>query len=121
MEGPQALGCERPKMDKETQLQFVGFTSNALGREYTFLVRELPVEPREFTVSIANEAFREHGLRFQDAPDICSLKLRRELLNGANLLPESHFNVTDAEVDDYRASHEAHRRNPFARRPPHRI
>lgn len=97
-------------------MQFVGFTSGALAREYTFMVREASIAPREFTVAIANEAFTERRLSFQDAPDVCSLKLRRELINGANLLPESHFCVTNAELDDYRTSHEAPRRIPFARR-----
>jgi cold-inducible RNA-binding protein len=103
-------------MNKEIVMQFVGFTSKALVREYTFWVRETSLEPREFTVTIANEAFSEHRLSFQDAPDVCSLKLRRELINGANLLPESHFHLTNAELDDYRASHTAPRRISFARR-----
>lgn len=101
---------------EEILMQFVGFTSNALEREYTFMVREVSVEPREFTVGIANEAFRERRLSFQDAPNVCSLKLRRELTNGANLLPESHFHLTNVELDDYRTSHEAPRRIPFARK-----
>lgn len=102
---------------EEILMQFVGFTSNAVEREYTFVVREVSVEPREFTVGIANEAFSEHRLSFQDAPNVCSLKLRRELINGANLLPESHFHLTNAELEDYRASHEAPRRTPFTRKP----
>lgn len=104
-------------MSKEILMQFVGFTSNALQREYTFMVREVSLEPREFTVAIASEAFSEHRLSFQDAPDVCSLKLRHELSNGALLLPESHFHVTNAELDDYRTSHEPPRRIPLARRP----
>ena len=103
-------------MNKEIVMQFVGFTSNALGREYKFVVQETSIEPREFTVTIASEAFSEHRLSFQDGPDVCSLKLRRELINGANLLPESHFHLTNAELDDYRASHTAPRRISFARR-----
>ena len=97
-------------------MQFVGFTPNGLAREYKFVVRETSVETREFTVAIANEAFSEHRVSFQDAPDVCSLKLRRELNNGANLLPESRFDLTNAELDDYRTSHQASRRIPFARR-----
>lgn len=105
-------------MTKEIFLQFVGFTSSALGREYKFLVQETSVEPREFTVTIAGEAFSEHRLSFQDAPDVCSLKLRREVLKGALLLPESHFELTNAELDDYRTSHAPARRMQFARRTP---
>lgn len=98
-------------------MQFVGFKPKALVREYTFWVREESIQPREFTVTIANEAFSEHRLRFQDAPDVCSLKLRRELANDANHRTESSFNITDAELADYQASHTAPRRNTFARRP----
>lgn len=105
-------------MSKEILLQFVGFTSSVLGREYTFLVQEPSVEPREFTVAIASEVFSEHRLSFQDAPDVCSLKLRREVIKGALLLSESHFHLTNAELDDYRTSHAPSRRIPFARRTP---
>lgn len=114
--GPAETSAQAAKMSQEILMQFVGFTSGVLAREYTFMVREVSIKPREFTVTIANEAFSEHRLSFQDAPDVCSLKLRRELTNGANLLPESHFCVTNAELDDYRTSHESARRIPFARR-----
>jgi hypothetical protein len=104
-------------MSKEILIQFVGFTSSALGREYTFLVQEPSIQPREFTVAIASEAFSERRLRFQDGPDICSLKLRRELIAGAGSLAESHYRLTNAELDDYRTSHDSGRRIPFARKP----
>ena len=107
-------------MSKDVIMQFVGFIAKPLAREYTFMVREPSIEPREFTIAIANEAFIEHRLRFQDGPDVCSAKLRRELLNGANLAPESHFDLTNAELDDYHASHSAPRRTPFSRRSPAR-
>ena len=107
-------------MSKEVIMQFVGYTVKPLGREYTFMVREPPIEPREFTIAIANEAFTERRLRFQDGPDICSAKLRRELLNGANLSPESHFDLSNAELADYHASHSAPRRSAFSRRTPAR-
>lgn len=104
-------------MSKEIMMQFVGFASKATVREYTFTVREASIEPREFTVTIANEAFSAHRVRFQDAPDVCSHKLRRELTNHANHPPESHFHITDAELEDYRSSHAHAPRSIFARRP----
>ena len=104
-------------MTKEILIQFVGFTSTALEREYTFMVQETAIEPREYKVGIANEAFNEHRLRFQDGPDVCSLKLRRELVAGAGFLSESHYHLSNAELEDYRSSHEAPRRMPFARKP----
>ncbi len=66
-------------MSDNVMVQFVGFQSKAQVREYTFTVRERETEPREFTVAIANEAFDSRRVRFQDAPDICSHKLHREL------------------------------------------
>jgi len=53
-------------------IQYVGFKSTAIVREYSFLLRESSIEPREITFTILNEAFRAHGLRYQDAPDLCS-------------------------------------------------
>jgi hypothetical protein len=104
-------------MSNEIIVQFVGFSSKAMVREYTFTVKEGWTEPREFTLTIANEAFTDHRLRFQDAPDVCSLKLHRELTSHANHPPESHFHVTDIELEDYRSSHTPRSRSPFARKP----
>lgn len=86
-------------------IQYVGFKANAVVRVYTFLVREAATEPREFTLTIANEAFDSRRVRFQDAPDICSIKLRRELAACANHPPKSHFPISDAELSDYRTAH----------------
>ena len=104
-------------MSKEILVQFVGFASGADAREYTFMVREASIEPREFTITIANEAFSKHRIRFQDAPDVCSLRLRRELSTSGNHPLESHFQITDAELDGYRSSHAPQRKNVFGRRP----
>ena len=49
-------------------LQYVGFKSKAIVREYSFLLRESSLEPHEITFAILNEAFCPHGLRYQDAP-----------------------------------------------------
>jgi hypothetical protein len=105
-------------MSKEILMQFVGFESNATAREYTFMVRDTSAEPREFTIAINLRAFNAHLVRFQDAPDVCALKLRRELAASENHPPESHFQITDAELEDYRSSHTSPKRGAFARRPP---
>ncbi len=104
-------------MSKEIMMQFIGFESKPLVREYTFTVREPAAEPREFTLTIANEAFSTHHISFQDAPNICSLKLRRELATFGNNPPETHFHVTDLELEDYRSTHSPRPKGPFARRP----
>jgi hypothetical protein len=79
-------------------VQYVGFQSKDLVREYNFAVRDAPDEPLQYTVSIANEAFTSHRARYQDGPEICSLKLHRELAAFANHPPTTHFCITDAEL-----------------------
>jgi hypothetical protein len=49
-------------------VQYVGIEANATAREHSFLVRESPGEPREFTLTIVNEAFDSPRERYQDAP-----------------------------------------------------
>jgi hypothetical protein len=91
-------------MNGNILVQYVGFETKGLMREYTFSVRERE-GLREFTIGIASEAFNLHHARYQDAPDICSLKLQRELAAGANHPTESHFCLSDAELDEYHAAH----------------
>jgi hypothetical protein len=49
-------------------IQYVGFKSKAIIREYRFLLRESSIALQEIIFTILNEAFRSHGLRSQDAP-----------------------------------------------------
>src|SRR5271163_2541036 len=84
-------------------VQYVGFQAKLLVREYTFSVRE-GAEQREFTLSIENEAFASRRARFQDGPNICSLRLRTELA-GAPLVAPLHYKITTAELDDFRETH----------------
>lgn len=90
-------------------VQYVGFHVKDLVREYTFAVREVPSEPLEYTLSITNEAFVSHRARYQDAPDICAVRLRHELAACSNHPVTTHFCVTDAELADY---HDARRPKP---------
>ena len=92
-------------MSHEILMQFVGFQVKPLVREYTFTVREPLADPREFTLTITNQAFNDHRVRYQDAPDVCSAKLRRELVTYANHPPGTHYRITDADLDDYRSAH----------------
>ena len=82
-------------------LQYIGFTSGALVREYSFVVRDESGRPRDYTVTIENEAFVSHRARYQDGPIICSLRLRRELAANAIDLSTTQFCVTDLELADY--------------------
>jgi len=93
-------------MSKNTiHIQYIGFEPRALVRLYSFRVLEASNEPREFTLSIANEAFLARRARYQDAPDICFLKLQHELTVHENRPSETHFAITDAELESYRDAH----------------
>jgi hypothetical protein len=86
-------------------IQYVGLKSKAIVREYSFLLWESSIEPQEITLPILNEAFRSHGLRYQDAPDLCSLKLHREMANSVDNPLKTHYRISGTELDDYRYSH----------------
>jgi hypothetical protein len=74
-------------------------------REYTFLVQESSAEPQEIIFTILNEAFTSRRLSFQNAPDICSLKLHRELSDSANNPLKAHYRISESELDAYHESH----------------
>jgi len=99
------LGGIEPPVSENILVQFLGFQSKPLVREYTFSVRERATEPREYTLTISNKAFDARLVRYQDAPDICSHKLRRELAAAENHPEESHFRISDAELEEYRTAH----------------
>ena len=86
-------------------VQFIGYEVLSRVREYKFSVRESKSEVREFTLTIANASFDCRRARFQDAPDICSLRLHRELASEPNHPPNTQFEITDQELDDYRGRH----------------
>jgi hypothetical protein len=99
-------------------VQFVGYEVYPLVREYRFSVRESKTEAREFTLTIANASFDSRRARFQDAPDICSLRLHRELAGEANHPTSTHFEITDEELDDYRGRHTPkHSTSPYKKKP----
>jgi hypothetical protein len=95
---------EAGHMADQIIVQYLGFKAGAQVREYTFVAQEAAREPREYTLTIANEAFESHRARYQDGPDICSLRLRREFRDFANHPPTTHFSVTDADLADYQDS-----------------
>lgn len=92
-------------MSDNIYVQYVGFEAKASVRQYIFCVREVPNEPCEFILTIANEAFVSHRARYQDAPDICSLRLRHELAIYANHPPKTHLCISDEELQNYRDTH----------------
>ena len=99
-------------------VQFVGYEVSPLVREYRFSVSESRGEAREFTLTIANAAFDGRRARYQDAPDICSARLRRELAADGNHPANTHFQITDQELDDYLGRHSPNSsQSPYKKKP----
>lgn len=100
-------------MTENVNVQYVGFEAKNLVREYSFLVRQASSETREFSITVANEAFTSRLLSYQDAPNICSLKLHRELGVFSNDPPQTHYRISEAELTEYRESHAPKAANRF--------
>jgi hypothetical protein len=92
-------------MTTSPQVEYVGFKTEGASREYALRVREAGGEPRDITVAIPNEAFLSRRVRYQDAPEICFLKLQRELgACPAGAFPAAYLNVTDSDLEEYRVA-----------------
>ena len=92
-------------MSKGVNVQYIGFKANAQEREYNFIVRRTLNETSEFTITIGNEAFGSRRVRFQDAPEICSLRLHRELDTFENHPPQSNYRINEMDLDAFITSH----------------
>ena len=89
---------------KVVNVQYVGFEVSARARLYKFLVQQ-ESGPREFTLSIFNEAFSRRQISFQDAPDFCSAKIHRELAAFENNPPASQYKISEMELEEYQRAH----------------
>jgi len=100
-------------MTQNVNVQYVGFEAKALVREYSFLVRQASSEAREFSITIVNEAFTSRRLSYQDGPNICSLKLHRELVVFSNDPPQTNYRISESELTEYHDSHAPKPANRF--------
>src|SRR3974377_1916560 len=92
-------------MSDTVVLQYVGFETKGTVREYTFTLRGSGGESSEYFVTIANDAFVGHRVRYQDTPDICTLRLPRKFAARSDPPPSTRFSITDAELADYMEAH----------------
>ena len=94
-------------------VEYVGFRNLAERREYVLRTHFGP-DTREFTIGIAHAAFSERRVRFQDGPEICFLRLQREIEAAEELPGARDFTITDAELVEYVARHTVPARRRFA-------
>ena len=86
-------------------LQYVGFETRGAVREYAFTRHRSGGRSSEYFATIANAAFGAHRVHYQDAPDICSVRLHREFATRSDHLPSAQFSIKDAELADYMEAH----------------
>jgi len=86
-------------------IRYLGFESTDDAREYSLVIRQGEVSSR-VTVRILHAAFADRRTRYQDAPDICFLKVQHELALHDNQPPDETLLVTDSELAAYRSAHE---------------
>lgn len=86
----------------EIRLEYRGFRNSGVLREY-FVHASIGDEHRDYVVTIEQSAFNERRVGFQDGPDICFQRLRRELSGG--LLADGALAISNDELASYRAAH----------------
>ena len=86
--------------------EYVGFTVNKTSRVYTLRVSQGEGRFRSYAVSISNRSFLKNRIGYQDGPAICFLKLENELRAKGDEKTSSKLHITDAELAEYRDSHE---------------
>ena len=84
-------------------VEYVGFRTSPKRREY-LLRSHFGTEVHEYTVGIALTAFAAGRVRLQDGPEICYLRLLREL-ESATPSSGDDLTITDAELADYVTAH----------------
>jgi len=95
-------------------IQYIGFQLKPRGRDYTYRVVDTKCEPREFTLTISNQAFTERHVPYQDAAGLCYQKLQRELAaENADRPLQRHFTISDQELDEYRQKYRPTKRRPI--------
>lgn len=99
----------------EPHVEYVGFAAREAGREYVLRVRRGPGDASDFRVLIPSAAFSGARVRFQDGPEICFIKLNKELTVSGDALPPQELTVSDVELEEYRV---AHTKKPPKRRQP---
>jgi hypothetical protein len=96
-----------------TNVEYVRFTTGEAAREYHLRVRR-GAEIHDVTVMIPNDAFLSGRVRYQDAPEVCFLKLHKELTEGGEgSIPARALLMTDEELQEYKVAHTP--KNPHRR------
>ena len=86
-------------------MEYMGFTSTTQGREYAFHVRFSPQDSRDYSLTITSEAFSSRRVSYQDGPNVCSSRLKRELTVNPDAPTGTSFLIEKKEIDDHKLTH----------------
>jgi hypothetical protein len=89
-------------MSEAVFMEYMGFKSTTQGREYAFHVRYSSQDSRDYTVVIASEAFTSRRVSYQDGPNLCSSRLKRELTANHDVPTGTSFLIDQKEIDDHK-------------------
>lgn len=83
-------------------IQYRGFAHAERSRVYSFVMTQGGEDAREFTVKIQLTMFGSTGLKFQDGPEICSDRLKRELAGESEgMRPASHLTINVGDTQEF--------------------
>lgn len=83
-------------------IQYRGFEQAGTSRVYSFVVTEGMEDARNFTVKIQLTVFRSTRLKFQDGPEICSDRLKRELAGESQeTRAASHLTINPGDTQEF--------------------
>jgi hypothetical protein len=88
-------------------VSYVGFKSLPKAREYTLRVTQTDGSSQDFQLAVSNDAFLSRHVRYQDAPEICFLKLQRAVVDCEPGQPAVRQDVTAVDIEAYRLAHVA--------------
>jgi hypothetical protein len=86
-------------------MEYMGFTSTTQGREYAFHVRFSSQDSRDYTVTITSGAFSSRRVSYQDGPNVCSARLKRELTANPDTPTGTSFLIDEKEIDEHKLTH----------------
>ncbi|MGH9733032.1 MAG: hypothetical protein ACRD8A_00410 [Candidatus Acidiferrales bacterium] len=89
-------------MSEGVFMAYMGFTSTTQGRQYAFHVRFSAEDSRDYTVTIPGDAFSSRRVSYQDGPNVCSSRLKRELTANPTVPTGTSFLIDRDELDDHK-------------------
>jgi hypothetical protein len=95
-------------------IQFNGYYPETDHRTYNFLVRQEKDASREIIISIHTQLLSDNKFKYQDIPDFCFAKLKRDLAaeTEANPVPP-HIIISQQDLQAYLNEHYPVKKKPL--------